>query len=250
MFKNPLKKYQTGGSAPTQEQQNDMREFVGWLKSNVEGFKNKSENEIAQSILDMSKSDEGKKSVQDLYSRFKKSKNQPKSRFENGGKIQDFICKHAKGGAIAGCGCGESVKKAQDGSGDVFRNIARTTPIGRFLFPTAEERAIRNTTRVPDLENVTERRIGFGTDNTGRKVLFEDAVVGGNSAETFVDIPQPGDTIVRQNVSTRHGLDNRTYPVGSDAYNSVLNRLRGEIPSEQNGGELVSMQKKIGRAHV
>lgn len=31
---------------------------------------------------------------------------------KRGGKLQSFVCKHAKGGYVAGCGC---AKKAQDG---------------------------------------------------------------------------------------------------------------------------------------
>lgn len=36
--------------------------------------------------------------------------------FRKGGKIFEFICKHAKGGYVSGCGCGGNVKKAQEGT--------------------------------------------------------------------------------------------------------------------------------------
>lgn len=109
MFTNPFnKKYQDGGSAPTDDQKKEMQGFVTWIKSNVEGFKDKSEQEIAKSLSDMAKSDEGKKSVQDLYSRYQKSKKQ-KSKFEDGGKFQSFICKHGHGGVNCGCGGGKVV---------------------------------------------------------------------------------------------------------------------------------------------
>ena len=115
MFTNPFnRKYQTGGSAPTDDQKKDMQGFVTWIKSNVEGFKDKSEQEIAKSLSDMAKSDEGKKSVQDLYSRYQKSKKQ-KSKFADGGKFQDFICKHGRGGNVD-CGCGGmKVVRGQEG---------------------------------------------------------------------------------------------------------------------------------------
>lgn len=61
----------------------------------------------------MAKSDEGKKSVQDLYSRYQKSK-KSKSKFADGGKFQDFICKHKRGGNVD-CGCGGKVVRGQEG---------------------------------------------------------------------------------------------------------------------------------------
>lgn len=116
MFDNPFnRKYQTGGSAPTDEQKQDMQGFVTWIKSNIDGFKDKSEQEIAKSLSDMAKSEEGKKSVQDLYTRYQKSKKQKQSKFEDGGKFQDFICKHARGGSV-NCGCGGGkVIRGQEG---------------------------------------------------------------------------------------------------------------------------------------
>lgn len=122
MFTNPFnKKYQDGGSAPTDEQKKEMQGFVTWIKSNIEGFKDKSEQEIAKSLSDMAKSDEGKKSVQDLYSRYQKSKKQ-KSKFEDGGKFQSFICKHGHGGDI-GCGCsGGKVIRGEEGVPGIDEN--------------------------------------------------------------------------------------------------------------------------------
>ena len=35
--------------------------------------------------------------------------------FRQGGKIWDFVCKHAKGGYVAGCNCGKNINKAQMG---------------------------------------------------------------------------------------------------------------------------------------
>ena len=235
MFKNPLRKYQQGGTAPTQEQQKLLAAFIEWLPKRVKEFQGMQPEAIAQALDGMSKTPEGQQQIQQLMQQFQQEAQNSQPAYKQGGKLHDFICKHAKGG-VADCGCG--VKKAETGSGNIFTTFARTMPIGRLLFPTAEERARRSAKRVPDLENVTERRVGFGTDKSGKKVLFESAVVGGNSADTFVEIPQPGDTIVRQNISTRHGLDNRIYPVGSDEYNAILNRLRREIPSEQIGGKI------------
>lgn len=35
--------------------------------------------------------------------------------FKEGGKIWDFICKHKKGGYVAGCGCGKKIPRGEDG---------------------------------------------------------------------------------------------------------------------------------------
>ena len=244
MFKNPLKKYQTGGQLNL-EQQQMLAAFIEWLPKRVKEFQGMKPEAIAQALDGMSKTPEGQKQVQKLMQQFQQESQQSVApTFKQGGKIRDFICKHAKGGTVD-CGCGGTkIRSGQEGGNSVFKTIARTTPIGRFVFPTNPLIiAQRNAQRVPDLENITDRKIGFATDDTGKKVLYEDAVINGNSADTFVEIPQPGDTIVRQNVLTRHGIDNRVYPVGSDEYNSILNRSREFLPSEQKGGEIVSIQK-------
>lgn len=151
MFTNPLnRKYQTGGSAPTDDQKKDMQEFVTWIKSNVEGFKDKSEQEIVKSLSDMAKSDEGKKSVQDLYSRYQKAKKQ-KSKFADGGKFQDFICKHARGGAMD-CGCGGTVIRGEDG----IPEVPEINPDSK------QSRQVRRSAkRAQDLNGVTRRSTSY-----------------------------------------------------------------------------------------
>lgn len=238
MFKNPLKKYKLGGSI--QQAEEDLINSVAQvLKKPVEEIRaryqqikqNKQESTRLYQALAMLQNGDEENGSNILISLFSNS-------FKNGGKIHDFICKHAKGGSVD-CGCGGiKVRSAEDGSGDIFKSFMRTMPIGRLLYPTAIQAAKRNATRVPDIANVTNRRVGFGTDETGRKVLYEDAVVNGNSADTFIDIPHSGDTLVRQDILTRHGIDTKLYPMGSDEYNAVLGRNREYIPAEQNGGEI------------
>lgn len=91
----------------------------------------------------MAKSDEGKKSVQDLYSRYQKSKKQ-KSKFADGGKFQDFICKHGRGGDI-GCGCnGGKVVRGEDGIDGVPDGFLKSdTPVH------AAALAAKKTVRLP-----------------------------------------------------------------------------------------------------
>lgn len=104
MFKNPLK-FQNGGPI-SDAQKEEMNEFITWLGDSVEGFKGKSKEEIAKAVVDMSKSDEGKASVDELYKKYKTAKKSAKkSRFADGGKFEQFICKHVHGGNVD-CGCG------------------------------------------------------------------------------------------------------------------------------------------------
>lgn len=176
MFTNPLnRKYQTGGSAPTDDQKKDMQGFVTWIKSNVEGFKDKSEQEIAKSLSDMAKSDEGKKSVQDLYSRYQKSKKQ-KSKFADGGKFQYFICKHRRGGDI-GCGCnGGKVIRGEDGLPDIDPNSREA------------RKAKRTAKNADDLNGVTRRSTSYIETPEG-KWGFEEGDVNGNTTETYFFAP-------------------------------------------------------------
>lgn len=125
MFNNPLRKYAVGGTAPTQEQQKLLADFIEWLPKRVKEFQGMKPEAIVQALDGMSKTPEGQKQVQQLMEQFQQEMQQSgQQAFRNGGKIHDFICKHAKGGAID-CGCGGSVKKAQNGSGKAFNNIDR-----------------------------------------------------------------------------------------------------------------------------
>ncbi len=172
MFTNPLnRKYQTGGSAPTDDQKKDMQGFVTWIKSNVEGFKDKSEQEIAKSLSDMAKSDEGKKSVQDLYSRYQKSKKQ-KSKFADGGKFQDFICKHGRGGNVE-CGCGGMVIRGAEGIDDIpTPKDSTVTSNGYVIYkPSVKEVA-------PNGESVV---ITYGHDPNGQWARRMEWANGGTS---------------------------------------------------------------------
>lgn len=121
MFNNPLRKYQSGGSVPSKEQQEMLMAFVEWLPKRVKEFANMNPDQIVEALNGMSQSPEGQKQVEQLMQQFKQeiSSAQP-SQFEKGGKLHDFVCKHAKGGYIAGCGC--KVPKAQNGTSGIPTN--------------------------------------------------------------------------------------------------------------------------------
>jgi len=107
MFNNPLKKYQQGGQV-SQEQQQMLAAFVEWLPKRVKEFQGMKPEQIVEALNGMTKSPEGQKQVQAYMQQFQQElQGQQAGMFKEGGKLQDFICKHAKGGHVAGCGCKE-----------------------------------------------------------------------------------------------------------------------------------------------
>ena len=229
MFTNPFnRKYQTGGSAPTDDQKKEMQGFVTWIKSNVEGFKDKSEQEIAKSLSDMAKSEEGKKSVQDLYSRYQKSKKQ-KSKFADGGKFQDFICKHGRGGDI-GCGCnGGKVIRGEDGLTDIDPNSREA------------RKAKRTAKNTDDLNGVTRRSTSYIETPEG-KWGFEEGNVNGNTTETYFFAPNGSvqtqvDTPWVQKIYTPYGYRIVRGNQNSARWTTLGPRIEN-ILSQEDGGVL------------
>ena len=117
MFKNPLK-YASGGDMLSSEQQaeNDFISVIAeglgaqpeQVKARLEQIKsNPTESQQLQEALQLMQQDKNK-GFQAVLSLFA---GKPQSA-KRGGKIQDFICKHAKGG-VAGCGCKKPIEKHQ-----------------------------------------------------------------------------------------------------------------------------------------
>ena len=65
------------------ENQKEMVEFVKWIATNVKGFEKSTPEEIVTAINGMAQSEEGKKSLQELYTQFQSSK----KKFQFGGII-------------------------------------------------------------------------------------------------------------------------------------------------------------------
>lgn len=63
------------------ENQKEMVEFVKWIATNVKGFEKSTPEEIVTAINGMAQSEEGKKSLQELYTQFQASK----KKFQLGG---------------------------------------------------------------------------------------------------------------------------------------------------------------------
>lgn len=113
MFKNPLK-YQQGGQLNEQQQQM-LAAFIDWLPKRVKEFQGMKPEAIVQALDGMSKTSEGQKQVQQLMEQFQQELQGGSQAFRQGGKIHDFICKHAKGGYVSGCGCKDNGGKMQSG---------------------------------------------------------------------------------------------------------------------------------------
>lgn len=65
------------------ENQKEMVEFIKWIATNVKGFEKSTPEEIVTAINGMAQSEEGKKSLQELYTQFQASK----KKFQFGGII-------------------------------------------------------------------------------------------------------------------------------------------------------------------
>lgn len=230
MFKNPLKKYRPGGSAPSQEQQQKMAEFIQWLPTRIKEFKGTRPEQIAEAINELWASDEGKKQVMSWWEQFNNETKGVTSAFA-GGKLHDFICKHSRGGYIQGCSCGSKVPKGEDGIPD---------GIGA-KFKSLYDRFIG--VRVPNSGSSKDRRIYTWTDKNGKHVR-ESANVNGNASETYIDVPVPGDTIIKQKVFT-HPESQRIYnwSASSPEGQAILGRNRQYIPEDKCGGNVKKPKK-------
>lgn len=111
MITNSLK-YQQGGKTVSQEDQKKLAAFIEWLPKRVKDFQGMKPEAIAQAIEGMMKTANGKKQVMKLFQQFNEESEAAASgtqttpyasAFKNGGKMQDFICKHGRGGKNCGC---------------------------------------------------------------------------------------------------------------------------------------------------
>lgn len=144
MFKNPIKKYQSGGAAPSQEEQQMLQAFIEWLPKRVKEFANMQPEQIVEALNGMGKTPEGQKQVQAYMQQFQQElQGQQAGMFKDGGKLHNFICKHAKGGQVSGCGCKEDggrVSKAQNGTSGIPQNASAldTYLMSNMQMPTSD----------------------------------------------------------------------------------------------------------------
>lgn len=174
MFKNPLK-YQQGGQLNEQQQQM-LAAFIDWLPKRVKEFQGMQPDAIVQALDGMSKTPEGQKQVQQLMEQFQQeSQSVPSAK--HGGKIQDFICKHGRGG-VAGCGCEKPVLKGQEAiPGGMPRFQAPINYYNEKGWPISERDAIRRNNRTFYTEEPTTAGNLAWTNNQMSSQLMWPGVV-------------------------------------------------------------------------
>ena len=261
MFTNPFnRKYQTGGSAPSKadsliekaSKNSGISAKILIAKINSASSDESNGAEFAE-LIKAAASDEDTQERRNAIASLKKKCKSPM--FADGGKFQYFICKHRRGGDI-GCGCnGGKVVRGEDGIDSVPDGFLRSdTPVH------AAALAAKKTVRLPWF-GVGRRKVGAAIDQNGGKHFYEWGDINGNTAQTAVSIPAPGDTIVKQSVATNRGWIPNTYPQGSTQYETIMERFRpivdtgvpykedGGVVSEQEGGELTRKQARILSRH-
>lgn len=183
------------------ENNEQLMQFINWLQQTK--FPEASVEQIAQQVQAMSQDPQGQQELQSLVQEFQQSTGM----FKKGGKLNQLVEKRKK------------IKKAAQGGKDI------TTPV-EDTSKKADKAASSNTESSPK-KGVGRRQTGHAMDSQGGQHMYEFGDINGNSAETFITVPQPGDTIVTQRVFTPQGSVARTYPQGSDQYESVMQRNRG-----------------------
>lgn len=225
MFNNPLRKYQSGGTAPSQQEQEIMAAFIQWLPTKIPEFQQMQPEQIVEQLNQMSQTEEGKNYINDLMAQFYQEMQGQTMR--NGGKIKDFICKHAKGGRVD-CGCnGTKVSIGQKG----IAGISEKDP--------SAKKAKKNASKAENQYGIGRRWQGTYVNGNGEKWLYESGDVNGNSAETFVRA-LPGDTTFVQKIAMPY--DGYRIVAGNQNspqwYNGMATRMRPELNKLQPGGEI------------
>lgn len=160
--------------------------------------------EVAKQVQAMMQDPQGQQELQSLVQEFQ----QNIGMFKKGGKIDQLIEKRKK------------IKKAAQGT-KVRTSIENSSK-------KADNAASKNTEPAPK-KGVGRRRVGYALDSNGGQHYYEFGDINGNTAETFITVPQPGDTLVRQRIATMAGPITRNYAPGTSKYESVMRRNRGAI---------------------
>ena len=172
--------------------------FVQWIAEQM-GIEPEQAIEQIQQVM---QTEDGQKQIGELYQQFEQqtSGNQI---FRKGGKIDQLVNR-------------KNIIKAQSGV---------SVPIKNYNW-LARWAAQWNTKKSP-APGTSDRRVGFALDKNGGQHYYENAVINGNSTDTEIYVPQPGDTLVTQKIYGNDTINN-DYPMGSDEYKYVVKRNRKE----------------------
>lgn len=149
-----------------------------------------------------------------------------KQAYKAGGKILDFICKHAKGGYVAGCGC--NVEKAEKGTKAKVPFLA-----DMMTYFTGK--------KTPDVGSATNRSFGYSRLG-GNQYYRETADIDGNTTDTYMVITPEKDTLIRQVLPS-----GRVNNLDALQRETIMKRFRPDIQrinSKQNGGPLKDYSAK------
>lgn len=215
--------------------------------------------QIAQALDGMSKTSEGKKQLQQLMMQFQQEMQGGSQAFRQGGKIHDFICKHAKGGAIKGCGCKQEggsfseppLKKYEDNYNTILQNNQSFdprkpikysdvkagliyTPYSQEL-PPAEVPALRSkynrfpNKRLYSINPKIMNNMAYGPEERlagmekGGKVETAEKGYKVRNGSYSAEVNAPGDT-TRRKVYPSTTQIMQTYPNGAVRYSTIDNR--------------------------
>lgn len=93
-----------------------LQEFLIWLPENIDDFAGMQPEQVAQSLNNLIKTDEGKQTLQTLWLTFEEQGSQ---KFALGGKLNYIISLHKEGGKFSKCKCGCTIQKIMKNGGIV-----------------------------------------------------------------------------------------------------------------------------------
>lgn len=241
MFKNPLKKYQQGGQMSTEEAENQMAQVLAEafqmdpqvVKARIQEIRqNPEESKLFAQGLQMLQQGDQQNGMAIIGKLF-----QVPSR-KQGGKIDSFVCRHAKSRHVAGCGCKED--------GGKFNETQRKQQ-GGFLPGDVNNIMVQDTTRRnPDGSVSRIKIIASPNGDAARQTITgrDTTSVGGYwNDNRFI----PDGDIVYDNNELENGikaLQQRPYYLGGarkaslDNGRNYLNQNRNVNPYREleNGG--------------
>ena len=176
---------------------NETLDFLKWI-SEEKGIN-------VKEIEDNFNTDQGKQRVAELYNEYKKEMDS----FKCGGKVSALAKRRRQ------------ITKNQWGGKTGSNPIVESDSFLNRLFP---EMTKLKDTKTADGRNVTRRKIYGTVDSNGNQRYVLDEVVGGNSAESFLNIKPGVDTTITQTLIAENPLK-KTYEKGSPEYNSILDRF-------------------------
>lgn len=176
---------------------NETLDFLKWI-SEEKGIN-------VKEIEDNFNTDQGKQRVAELYNEYKKEMDS----FKCGGKVSALAKRRRQ------------ITKNQWGGKTGSNPIVESDSFLNRLFPEITK---LKDAKTADGRNITRRKIYGTVDSNGNQRYVLDEVVGGNSAESFLNIKPGVDTTITQTLVAENPLK-KTYEKGSPEYNSILDRF-------------------------